>query len=212
MTAAIGSHLPDERLVACSLVEADAESRTPAEAAAFSHLADCRACARRYDDLKARLDALREEVRVEADARFPAERLEASRDQIMRRLEALEHPARVLTFPLRRSAAAGGRVSSRSLRPARWAMVAAAAGLVVGLSLGWFADLRPTRGPVETTASVQQVPAIEAAPGREILIPRDNDEALLLEIDQALYGSRPPELQALDAFTPRLMDVAAVIR
>lgn len=212
MTPAIGSHLPDERLVACSLVEADVESRTPAEAAAFSHLAGCRGCARRYDDLKARLEALREETRIEGDARFPAERLEASRAQIMRRLEAMDRPARVLTFPLRRSAAAGGRVSSGSLRPARWAMVAAAAGLAVGLSLGWFADLRLTRGLVETTASIQNVPTIEAMPAGEATMPMDVDEELLLDIDEALYGSRPPELQALDAFTPRMRDVAAVIR
>ncbi|MFB3852492.1 MAG: hypothetical protein ACE148_01570 [Vicinamibacterales bacterium] len=204
-------HLPDERLVACSLVEGDPACQTPAEAAAFAHMAACDKCSMRYGKLRQLLDGVRAEDCEHFDSLFPPERLEAHRAQIMRRLEALSRPAKVLRFPLRRSAQARPRESTPA-RPARWAAVAAAAGVVLGLSLGWYAGLpfprSPGASPV-TVADSRPAPTIEPAPGASV---KDGDEELLADIADALSRQRADELAAFDAFTPRMREVAAVTK
>jgi len=210
VTAAPHRHVPDERLLACSFVETDAGSRTPAEAAAFAHLTACPACRRRYEALLVTVAALRAEENSETDAQFPADRLEAQRGYILRRLEALGQRARVLPFPGRRvqGSPAGARPS---LRPARWAAVAAAAGLLVGLSLGWFMDLQLpwTSGPAAPAfVSARPVPGMHAT-GETAA---EEDEELLAAVAEALMRQRTVELEALDAFTPRVRETTVVLR
>ncbi len=80
-----------------------------------------------------------------ADAVFPPEQLAAQQAQILRRLEQLDEPARVISFPrfgrrVHDSGAGGRRVA------VSWVAVAAAAGLVVGVAE------RPVDGPLDQRA------------------------------------------------------------
>ena len=59
----------------------------------------CAQCRARYAAFAGWLDGVRDDARREADEVFPAERLAAQQAQIVRRLEALERPARVIAFP-----------------------------------------------------------------------------------------------------------------
>jgi len=194
------------------LVEGDIAGQTPAEAAAFEHMAACQRCTRRFAELQEILDGVRADDRAHLDALFSPERLESQRTHIMRRLEALTRPARVLRFPLRRSGPARPGSVNPALRPARWAAVAAAAGMILGLSLGWYAGLpfpgSPGTAPT-TVASNRPAPTIEPAPGSAVA---DGDEELLADIADALSRERADELAAFDAFTPRMREAVAVLR
>ena len=63
------------------------------------HLETCAACRARYDAFTDWLADARVDAIAAADEVFPAERLAAQQSQILRRLEALERPARVIAFP-----------------------------------------------------------------------------------------------------------------
>ena len=67
--------------------------------AAGTHVRECAACRTRLASLSSWLDGLRNDARQEADDAFPRERLAAQQAQILRRLEAMDRPARVLVFP-----------------------------------------------------------------------------------------------------------------
>ena len=104
------------------------------------HLESCAACRARYDAFTDWLADARVDAIAAADEVFPAERLAAQQSQIMRRLEALERPARVIAFPKHAQP-----VSRTRSGPQRWIAAAAAAGLIVGLGAGELLDLRRTR-------------------------------------------------------------------
>ena len=91
------------------------------------HLDHCASCATRAMELGRWLDGVRTDATAAADAAFPAERLALQHAQILRRIEQIEEPVRVLEFPKApvfvRGAASMRRVS------AGWIGVAAAAGL-----------------------------------------------------------------------------------
>ena len=95
------------------------------------HLDRCDICAERAVDLGRWLDEARAIGTEAADAAFPAERLSAQHVQIMRKLEQLDQPSRVINFPSlsRREIRSS---SDRRVAPA-WVGVAAAAGLAIGL-------------------------------------------------------------------------------
>ncbi len=63
------------------------------------HLASCAQCRARYSAFTDWLDRIHDDAVGEADEAFPPERLAAQQAQVMRRLEALERPARVIAFP-----------------------------------------------------------------------------------------------------------------
>ena len=108
------------------------------------HLDRCDVCTDRFVQLASWLDETREDAVGFSDAVFTTERLAASQHQILRRLEQLDQPARVISFPAasRHESPAGGRRVSVS-----WVGVAAAAGLVLGVFGG------------QITARMSQVPA-----------------------------------------------------
>jgi hypothetical protein len=117
------------------------------------HLDRCDLCAERAVQLGRWLDDLRTVAVNDADAAFPAERLVAQQVQILRRLEQLDRPARVIAFPAQSQAdrlAMGGQ----GVRPA-WIGIAAAAGVVLGL-LGGQMNLRLSERPIRS--AVQPVP------------------------------------------------------
>jgi hypothetical protein len=96
-----------------------------------AHLDRCDICAERAIDVGRWLDDVRALGEADVDAAFPAERLAAQQTQIMRRLEQLDQPARVIAFP-RHMRLDGHADHGHRVAPA-WVAVAAAAGLVLGV-------------------------------------------------------------------------------
>jgi hypothetical protein len=129
-----------------------------------------------------------------ADTAFPAERLSAQHAQILRRLEQLDEPARVISFP-RHTSRLEERATGRRVA-ASWVAVAAAAGLVVGVIGGQYSARLAT--PAET--SMADGPVAEGQ-GRAVdtsYLQHDFDESLTVG-----------PLQLLDEMTPRVVHVAA---
>ena len=96
-----------------------------------AHLDRCDICADRTVDLSRWLDDVRLTGVEAADAAFSPERLALQQTQILRRLEQLDEPARVIAFP-NQSRMHDRDVADRRVAPA-WVGVAAAAGLVLGV-------------------------------------------------------------------------------
>ena len=208
-------HLTDERLVACYF----AEDSDVAAAADRSHTAICDACAQRYADVTRDLELLADHASAEADVALTPEMLAHQRTQVMRRLEGHGRRADIFVFPTRRNAALASRTSLK--RPARWVAAAAAAGLTVGLGLGFSVErFRVSRfqvlsGPI-TSRGERRAPAppgpqadprfqqtqAEPIPNQAVNQVVASDDELLEEIDTALVSRRIEELRALDALTP----------
>jgi hypothetical protein len=167
------------------------------------HLDRCDLCAERAVELGRWLDDLRTLAVDEADAAFPAERLAAQETQILRRLEQLDRPARVIAFP------AQGRydrmeMNGRGIRPA-WVGIAAAAGLVLGVFgsqvgerfIGRQVDL-PSPPRVEESA-VAPVPVMTAQNDPLPASLQDLDENGRLVL---------PAFEALETLTPHIVDTS----
>jgi hypothetical protein len=160
------------------------------------HLETCAACRARYEAFTDWLADTRVDAIAAADEVFPAERLAAQQAQIVRRLEALERPARVIAFPKFAQPVAHTRST-----PQRWIAAAAAAGLIVGLGAGELLDLRRPRfrAPVAESEQIAQVNRGSVQP-----ISLNSDDVLLYETESS---PRVEALQALDALTPRVRDI-----
>ena len=126
-----------------------------AQAVADPHLTACAQCRSRYAAFTGWLDRIHDDAIGEAEEAFPPERLAAQQAQVMRRLEALERPARVIAFPR-----FSRPVTSTQGHAQRWVAAAAAAGLVIGLAAGQFFDVRHIFTPVRP----QQVAGRSCAP------------------------------------------------
>ena len=197
----LNHHLDDAALAAIW-----AESAlNPGDRRPQAHLDACSACRSRYAALNDWLEDIGTAARAEADEAFPAERLAAQQSQILRRIEALDRPARVIVFPKHTHAASGERSGAR-----RWIAAAAAAGVVVGIAAGQLLDLRDALGrPNQPFAEQRQNDAIRTVGAQPAnLSTAQSDEAFLRELEEAALSPRVPELAALDAFTPRLRDIA----
>lgn len=217
-------HLHDDRLFDCFVAERSGERLDPPAA---EHLADCAACASRYDELRSFLGGLRAEADGETDALFSDEWLRAQQHEIARRIEHLGHGARVISFPAH-PVATGAHAHSGRVTP-RWVAAAAAAGLFVGVGVGSFfqsnvrlsrvhaapasAPARPSGGsqPSASDPSPAQVtPLLASAPDPPggASAPDSNDE-FLSELELALDRPRTRELLALDELTPHVRQVLA---
>ncbi|HUL72320.1 MAG TPA: hypothetical protein VLT86_04420 [Vicinamibacterales bacterium] len=191
-----GGHLSEQAIVAAVM-----SGERPA------HLDQCGLCAERAVELSRWLDDVRVAGVTVADAAFPAERLAAQQAQILRRLEQLDEPARVIAFPsharLRRETS-GHRVA------AGWLGVAAAAGLVLGVVGGqWTARIsghatavQAVQAPAPAQTPTQPA-AVEPAPDRAVPI-----DASLLDMD--LDSLTVPATAIMDNITPRATQVALV--
>jgi hypothetical protein len=133
-----------------------------------AHVDRCDICAERAVELGRWLDDVRTVGREEADAAFPPERLAAQQAQILRRLEQIDRPARVIAFPSHtreeRLVLGGG-----GIRPA-WIGIAAAAGIVLGLLGGQLGGLvarhaTTARTPIQVQqpADPSQSPSVQTA-------------------------------------------------
>ena len=201
----LNPHLDD---AACAGVWADRwalgglESKGPGE----THLRECGSCRARFAAFSGWLDTLRLDARAEADEAMTIERLTAQQAQIARRLEALDHPARVISFPRYTPP-----VAAPSGRGRGWIASAAAAGLLVGLGLGQWMNFAPAAdGRAGSGAPPQQIArSAVAEPGLMSVQPASqlSDEAQLYDADLPPSQARVPEsLQYLNAITPGSRD------
>src|SRR5690606_1556546 len=110
-----------------------------------SHLERCDLCAERALLLNRSLTALRQAAVQTAEDAFPAERLAAQQAQILRRLEQLDEPSRVIAFPHARPVP---REAVRRRVAPVWVGVAAAAGLVLGAIGGQMSARLDETGPL----------------------------------------------------------------
>jgi hypothetical protein len=193
-------HVTDADLLA---VWADMRLGEPPPTAPGAHVRQCAPCRARLTSLSTWLDGLRSDAHQEADAAFSRERLAAQQGQILRRLEAMERPARVLKFP-RFAKAISARDSGRQ----RWIAAAAAAGLVVGIGLGQTFNLLDSSSPADTQVRIVTAPIERAARGGVMLTPvaGGSDENFLYP-ESPLSSERIPEsLRSLHEITPSARD------
>ncbi len=176
------------------------ESDRPAE----SHLRKCAECRGRYASFVSWLDGIRVDAQAETDEIFGRERLATQQQQIFRRLESLEHPARVIAFPT-----FARPVATQTSGRRRWTAAAAAVGLITGIGLGRLIDF-PSTYTVQTPVAPLQmaraaVPPVEQARVQPVAV--DNDEAFI-ETELSSSQVRVPEsLQYLNAITPGARDL-----
>lgn len=165
-----------------------------------AHLDRCGMCEERALEISQWLEQVQALGRAEADAVFGAERLAAQRGRILQRLEQLDRPAKVISFPARaaRLAEAGG---GRRISPG-WLAAAAAAGLTIGVvsvelshSLGF--GMGPAPLQVETAPAAPQ-----PSEGLTAI-----DASALFEDTYSTTELGP--LHAMDELTPRLIEVVA---
>jgi hypothetical protein len=162
------------------------------------HLAVCRPCKLRFDELVRSLQQIHEVAIDDADSVFTAARLHDQRDRIMRRVERHDHPAEVVAFPHPR-AASQPRVH-RMLGPARrWVAGAAAAGLAAGVFLGFAMDRSAHFRAIDLATQQSNTSLARQAAA---------DDQFFIDIDEALVGSRAremrPDLGAIDLMTTPL--------
>ncbi|MEQ1909668.1 MAG: hypothetical protein ABMA15_12645 [Vicinamibacterales bacterium] len=201
-------HVKDSRLFACYV---DERAGDPLDPRVADHLATCADCADRFQDLAAMMNELRESADAEAEAVFSPTHLEEQRQQILRRLEHVNRPARVISFP--------GRDAAADTRPAglmapRWVAAAAAAGLFIGFAAGGYlgperlhrsrnSSFTQSAPPAVSVQRVSSAPAIRVGAAQPE--PAD-DDAFLIDLETALVR-HARELQPFDAMTPYVTDV-----
>lgn len=193
-----GRHLVDDQMIA---VYIGAEPRFGRRTRTLSrHLEGCLLCARRYEAFAQQMTDLRDDATAEADEIFTPAKLEAQRLMILQRLEHASHPARVIPFPAHGtpnlSIFTGTQVR-------RWSAVAAAAGLILGLTLGRMTDFagQPRVREADRTPAPVTRPIQTARPATET--PNANDVEILMSRIQQAQGELqvPPELEALGGMT-----------
>ncbi len=159
-----------------------------------AHLSSCARCRRERDRMAAILDGARAEADDAIDAAFGSADLDRQRQAILQRIARTGGVARVLRFP------AGADEHAVPARPAqgRWLLVAAAAGLLLGVAAGqlphWYYASRPAQTITTETGGPPRAP-LDTTDWRQ-------DDALLSEVDAVLTRGTRPELAALDALTP----------
>ena len=190
----LNGHL-DDRAIAAAWADVTADGQ-----AAHPHLATCAACRARFDGLATWLDDLRDEAVSEADEAFPADRLAAQQSAILRRIEAAERPARVIAFPK------GPAPMAAAARPVRrWIAGAAAAGLVAGMALGNYMDLRHALEP-QPSFVADTSPSASRGAIQPVSV-SVSDEELLGFMADADSRTLPDSLVAYESMTPRARDM-----
>lgn len=187
-----------------ALVEALMTGERPA------HLDRCDLCAERAVELGRWLDEVRVIGLEAADEVFTPERLNAQHAQILRKLEQLDEPSRVIAFP--RNAKGDVRESGvRRVAPA-WVGVAAAAGLALGVVGGQVSarmSMQPViqvQQPTVADASRQTPAAVDHTPvsATDSVGPPARD-LKLMEMD---LDGLPGELDLINQVTPRLISTS----
>ena len=198
---------PERHLTDDAFADLWSTAAASGEPVAHPHLASCAQCRARYSAFTGWLDCLHDDAVSEADEAFPPERLAAQQAQVMRRLEALERPARVIAFPR-----FARPVTSTQGHAQRWVAAAAAAGLIIGLAAGQLVDVRRMFTPTRTVQTQQNARLTTTQPvGSPSVVPASlssvSDETLFFGGDPARTTGRLPVLQAMDDITPRARDL-----
>jgi hypothetical protein len=168
-----------------------------------AHLDRCDPCAERAVQLGRWLEDVRGVGTQDADAAFSAERLAVQHAQILRRLEQIEQPARVISFPAQVRAGQPGPMG-RKIGPV-WVGLAAAAGLALGVVGGQMTARFNHPDPAVQDAAVA---AAADAPSREAATRVAAVDGSLVDV----HLDRPqlPFLDAMDQLTPRSDSVLLV--
>jgi len=203
-------HPADDRLIAVYF--GDEEASADERRAVRQHLHGCEACTWRYTELTAPLERLRQDAAGEADEVFTPARLDAQRARILDRLDEAASPSRVIPFP-----AASTRMDRSMVRRplTRWIAAAAAAGLLIGVVAGRLLEIGG--GPsvadqprARVVATLPTADVVNASPVSTVA--REHDEAVLSEIDQAVFNQRIAALSALDQMTPHVRPETVLAR
>jgi hypothetical protein len=152
-----------------------------------AHLDRCDLCAERAVELARWMDAAREDASEASDAVFTPERLAAQQTQILRRLEQVDSPARVISFPATLRAERGELPGRRVA--VSWVGIAAAAGIAIGI-IGGHVSARLMQAP--------QTPAV----GQTVDAATSPVDAAFL--DQSYDQLSLKSYELLDEATPRL--------
>jgi hypothetical protein len=196
-------HANDDRLIRRYMAERGWRALASREKRVVRHLAECGACAARYQALMVSLDEAAAESARQAEAAFSPERLGHQHDRILRRIDAHGQRARVLPFPV--SSASPGVAGMRSRPMLHWVAAAAVVGLMIGLGTGRMIDPRrlADSGPRPAPQVASALPAQRISP---VMRPgfRDSvvsEEEFLSELDDAVAGPRTPELETIGSLT-----------
>jgi hypothetical protein len=195
-----GGHLDDD-----AFAEIWADATTSGQPSANPHLAACSQCRGRYTAFVGWLDAIHDDARDDADEAFPADRLAMQQAQVMRRLEALERPARVIAFPR-----FSRPVTSTQGHAQRWVAAAAAAGLVIGLAAGQFVDIRDalsggrSRVAPQATQTAKFIPQSSAPVVTPAIATTVSDEQIFF--GEGTQSARLSALLPMDDITPSARD------
>jgi anti-sigma factor RsiW len=203
-------HPADDRLIAMYFGDegASADDRRTVR----QHLHGCETCTWRYTELTAPLERLRQDAAGEADEVFTSARLDAQRAKILDRLDPSAGAPRVIAFP---SATARAERSAIRRPLARWVAAAAAAGILIGVTGGQLfqSGVRRTVTAPPARTVVAALPAsavVTDSPTSSAVT--DSEEAVMNEIEQAVFGHRITALSALDEMTPRIRQEAVLVR
>lgn len=197
LTRLTGQHLDD-----AAFAEIWTNATAEGARASHPHLEACAECRVRFASFMAWMEDVRLDGVAEADAAFPGDRLAAQQAQILRRLEVLDQPTRVIAFP---------KAPVTQARPTpmrRWIAGAAAAGLVAGIGLGQLMDLRrlssgPSTFPADRVADVRPAPNSGAT-----IVPAAAVSNYEESLEDFEYAATPQyeTLRAFDTMTPRAAD------
>ena len=170
------------------------------------------------------MDDLSVEADAESDAVFTPERLRAQQQQILRRIEHVGRPARVISFPSHVPAdrASTGLLTRRRAglppRPppdSSWASA-------LGATIEWQRHARQASSHraslwprVRTDAPANALPAASPAPAATELVATPapeavGDDAFLSDLEVALERTQTRELRAIDALTPHVREIRDV--
>lgn len=164
------------------------------------HLDQCDLCAERAVALARWMDEMQTDAADAADDLFTPERLQAQQQQVMRRLEQLDQPARVIAFPAASRADANGSTGRRVA--VSWVGLAAAAGLVIGVISGQV-SARLTYQTVVAPVSAAVTPSADAPLAADAAAGPVNSSVL----DDPYENLEVPSLAALNNVMPRLTQV-----
>jgi anti-sigma factor RsiW len=204
-------HPAEDRLIA--LYFGDEEASADDRRAVRQHLHGCETCTWRYTELTAPLERLRQDAAGEADEVFTPARLAEQRARILDRLDPSAEVSHVIPFP---SAAARADRSTVRRPLARWLAAAAAAGVLIGVTGGQVFQ----NGVVRRTVTAPPVRTVVAAlPTSDVVSDSpissdvtDREEAVMNEIEEAVFGHRITALSALDEMTPHVRQEAVLAR
>lgn len=195
-------HLNDDAIAGLWCERATADGTVAIAGPDAGHLEACAPCRARYEAFADWLADARVDALGEAEEVFPADRLAMQQSQILRRLEALDRPARVIAFPR-----FSQPVTTIRRGPQRWIAAAAAAGLIVGLGAGQLLDVSRSLGGAARASRLADDRLAAGQSARVQPVSLESDDVLLYDAEAVGTSPRVEALQALDALTPRLLDL-----